>query len=234
MKFTPIASGSSGNCYHLTSGSGSTLLIEAGISFKKIQRALNFKTSDIEGCLISHSHKDHCLAEAVKDLLRSGIDCYMLESTRKDLGIEHHRIHIIEPKVQFRIGDFLILPFDTVHDVENIGFLIQDKHRKRLLYVTDTPYVKYRFNGINILAVECNYSDELLEENILKGIVPEAMRERLRRSHFSLKNCKEFLKSNDLKTVDEIWLIHLSNNNSDAEQFKTEIERHTRKPVYIA
>lgn len=45
---------------------------------------------------------------------------------------------------------------------------------------------------------------------------------------------KDFLKANDLRHVQEIWLLHLSDGNSDADRFKREIQELTGKPVYIA
>jgi phosphoribosyl 1,2-cyclic phosphodiesterase len=53
-------------------------------------------------------------------------------------------------------------------------------------------------------------------------------------SHFSLENVKEFLKANDLSRVRQIWLLHLSDGNSDAELFKQEIEKLTGKLIFVA
>ena len=103
-----------------------------------------------------------------------------------------------------------------------------------MLFATDTYFIRYRFNGLNIIAVECNYSEEILKQNIIDGIVPVAMKKRLMQSHFSFENYKEFLKANDLSNVKEIWLLHMSSRNSDAERFKKEIRELTGKPVYIA
>ena len=50
----------------------------------------------------------------------------------------------------------------------------------------------------------------------------------------ALENVKDILKANDLSKVNEIYLIHLSDGNSNAEQFKREIQELTGKPVYIA
>jgi phosphoribosyl 1,2-cyclic phosphodiesterase len=55
IQIKPLASGSAGNCYYITDGR-SPLLIEAGIPIKKIKQGLNYKLSEIEGCLISHEH----------------------------------------------------------------------------------------------------------------------------------------------------------------------------------
>ena len=66
--------------------------------------------------------------------------------------------------------------------------------------------------------VECNYAADILQANVDAGKVPESMRNRLLRSHFSLDNVKKFLLANDLSKVREIWLIHLSDGNSDARK----------------
>lgn len=172
---------------------------------------------------------------AVNDVLNIGIDCYMSKGTADALEVDHHRVKHVQAKKEIKIGSWKILPFDVEHDVsEPLGYLIQNKEGERLLFATDTYYIKYRFKGVNIVAVECNYSTEILEENILSGKVPVVLRSRLKKSHFSLENYLEFLKSNDLSDVKEIWVLHMSSNNADERIFKEEIQKVTGKPVYIA
>jgi phosphoribosyl 1,2-cyclic phosphodiesterase len=230
MIFTPYASGSSGNLYTL-SGGKTTVMIEAGVPFTKIKKALNFQLHDIDAVLISHSHMDH--AKSVKDVVNCGIDCYMLQETANKLGLQHHRVKLIEPLKQFRVGDLKILPFEIQHDVPGVGFLIQDPTGDKALYATDTYYIRYRFVGLNIIAIECNYASDILYDNIEKGLVQEGLKNRLLQSHFSLDNVKKFLQANDLSKVQEIWLLHLSDGNSDAERFKREIQELTGKMVFI-
>ncbi len=228
-----LASSSKGNCYRVTDGS-SSILLECGIPWKEIQRGLNFKTSELVGCLMSHSHKDHCKAAA--DVVKAGIDCYMSKPTAEVLGVSGHRIKLIEPLRQFLIGcSWAILPFDTQHDCEgSLGFLLANKSGDKLLFITDSYYCKYKFNGITHLMIECNHSYDILDRNAASGALPLAMKDRLIQSHFSLENVKEFLKANDLSKMQEIWLIHLSDGNSDAVRFRREIKELTGKPVYVA
>lgn len=227
-----LASGSKGNCYHVTDGS-TPLLIECGISFKDIRKKLNFNTSGIAGCLVTHEHKDH--SKGLSELLKAGIECYMSPGTAKAIGIKHHRIKKVQPKKQFKLGTWTVLPFDVQHDTsEPVGYLLMNEQREKLLFATDTYYIRYRFPGLTHIMIECNYSLPILIENIEAGRVPRAMKTRLLRSHFSLENVKEFLKANDLSKVQEIWLIHLSDNNSDERLFKREIQELTGKMVYVA
>ncbi|ANW97701.1 MBL fold metallo-hydrolase [Thermoclostridium stercorarium subsp. thermolacticum DSM 2910] len=227
-----LASGSKGNCYRVTDGS-TPLLLECGIPYKEIQKTLNFRVSEIAGCLVSHEHQDH--AKAIKDIMKAGIDCYMSRGTAEALGISGHRLNIIKAKQQFRIGTWAILPFETQHDaVEPVGFLLANSAGEKLLYATDTYYIRYRFKGLTHVMVECNYSLDILRANVEAGVIEPVLKNRILKSHFSLENVKEFLKANDLGKVQEIWLLHLSDNNSDSERFKREVMELTGKPVYIA
>lgn len=235
IEINPLASGSSGNCYHITDGR-TPLLLECGIGINNILRNLKFGVSSLAGCLVSHGHKDH--AKAVKDLMKFGIDIYLSQGTADEisgLGPWRHRINIIKAKQQFKIGTWTILPFETQHDAaEPLGFLLANQYGEKLLYATDTFYIRYRFQGLTHIAVECNYSLDILRANVEAGLVEPALKNRIIQSHFSLENVKEFLKANDLSRIHEIWLLHLSNDNSDAERFKREIQELTGKMVFIA
>jgi phosphoribosyl 1,2-cyclic phosphodiesterase len=224
-----LSSGSHGNCYRVSDGEIS-LLLDCGIPWKKIQQGLNFRT-DIEAVLLSHSHKDH--SKAVKDIAKASIDIYMLETTREQITATGHRIHIIEPLKQFTIGTWTILPFDTVHDVDSVGYLLVNQSGEKLLFATDTCYLKYKFVGLTHLLIECNFADDILKANVDAGVVAPELKNRIIQTHFSLANVKECLKVNDLSNVEGIWLIHLSDQNSNSNLFKTEIQKLTGKPTYI-
>jgi phosphoribosyl 1,2-cyclic phosphodiesterase len=232
IEIKTLASGSKGNCYHITDGS-TALLIEAGISFKEIRRKLDFQTSNIAGCLVSHEHQDHC--KAVSDVMRAGIDVYMSTGTASEINATGHRVQLVKSKQSFRLGTWTVLPFDVQHDVsEPLGFLLANQAGDKLLFASDTYYIKYKFKGLTHLLLECNYSLDILNENISSGRIHKAMKKRLLRSHFSLENVKEFLRANDLSRVQEIHLLHLSDSNSDETRFKKEIQELTGKLVYVS
>lgn len=231
MDIQVLASSSKGNCYRVSNGS-TPLLLECGIRFKEIQQKLNFRLSEIAGCLVSHEHQDHC--KAVQDIMKAGIDCYMSQGTAEALRVSGHRVHIVKAKQQFRFGTWTILPFDTVHDAaEPLGFLLASG-KEKLLFATDTAYIRYRFKRLTHIMIEANYQAEILQNSVEEGLVPVAVRKRIRRSHFDLNHLKEFFKANDLSELREVWLLHLSENNSDEGQFKREIQEIVGKPVYVA
>lgn len=175
---------------------------------------------------------DH--SKAVKEIMRAGIDCYISAGTAEALGISGHRLNIIKAKQQFRIGTWTILPFETQHDAaEPLGFLLANQDGERLLYATDTYFIRYRFRGLTHIAVECNYSLDILRANVEAGLVEPALKNRILKSHFSLENVKKFLQANDLSKVQEIWLLHMSDRNSDAERFKRAVQELTGTEVYV-
>lgn len=228
MKLKILGSGSSGNCYLLQSEK-ETLILECGLPYKTILKELNFKLDTVVGCLISHEHKDH--SKSASDLIKNGIDVYSSKGTFEAIGVMGYRTKAIESEKAIKIGSFIVLPFATEHDaVEPLGFLIQHLEMGQLLFITDSYYCRYKFSDIDHVMIECNYSLEILKEKQL----PQTLKSRIIKSHFELDNVKNFLKATDLKQTKEIVLIHLSDGNSNAEQFKREIERLTGKPTYIA
>lgn len=244
MKLKVLASGSSGNCYFLE-GKEETLILECGINYKEILKGLNFNLKPVVAALISHEHKDH--SKALRDMLKAGIDVYTSKGTVRALlkdwqSIEtHHRLNFIKSEKQIKIGNFTIMPFETQHYnsdntpcAEPLGFLIQHPEMGKMLFATDTYYIQYNFPKLNHILVECNYDGDIMTNNIDNGTLNVGLALRLAKSHMSLDNCKALLNATNLTAVNNIVLIHLSSLNSDSELFKTDVEKLTGKPTYIA
>lgn len=237
MNIEILASGSRGNCYLLKTPD-ITLLIECGISYKEIQRKLNYKVSDIDACLISHSHKDH--ARSVKDLLKAGIDCYMSLGTAQELGVlKHHRTKIFNHNGNFIYVDEIIKnthlkPILSIHDTkEPINFIITDSYGQRLLFMTDTAYSPYKVNDVTHLMIECNYIKSIIDKNVKDKILDMNLRNRIVNNHMSLETALGFLKANDLRKLKKIYVLHLSDSNCDEVVIKKEIAKATGESVVI-
>ena len=235
-----FGSSSAGNAHLISKvsqseeGSSAPLLLDCGLSLNKLKPLLwgaGCRLSHLAGCLVTHCHGDH--AKAAADLMAAGVDVYMSLGTAKALGLTGHRLKAIEAGKQFQVGPWYVMPFEAVHDVdEPLNFLIMGGLEK-LLYMTDTAYCPYRFIGLNLLMIECNYAADIMQANVDRGALPEAMKRRIMKTHMGLDAVKGFLKANDLSQVREIVLIHLSDGNSDAERFKREVEELTGKPTYV-
>lgn len=228
-----LGSSSSGNCYILRSLlSDEVLIIEAGIPMIEVKKALKFKISNIMGCVVSHEHKDH--AKYIREFLKCGIKVLALPDVFAHHGITSPFCKEIEPMHGYKVGGFKILPLSVVHDVPCVGFIIEHEEMGNLVFITDTMMLEYKLPKLNHIMLEANYADKILQYNIDNGIVPASMRDRLLHSHMELQTTKEILRANDLSSVNEVILLHLSGNNSDAEQFQREVQETAGKPVYIA
>ena len=231
IEIKALASSSSGNCYHVTDGM-TPLLIEVGVSFREIQRGINFTVTGLAGALITHEHGDH--SKAARDIMFAGVDAYASWGTFNALHLGGHRSNIVQSLQQFTVGSWTILPFESIHDAaEPLNFLLASGDEK-LVYLTDTAYCPYRFKGLTHIMIECNYALDILNRNVESGAVPAAMKRRIMKSHMSIDTAKGFLRANDLSRLRDVWLIHLSDGNSDAEKFKREVMEVTGKPVKIA
>lgn len=232
IKFINHFSSSAGNLYQVKSEFGQ-LLIDPGIPIAKIKKALDFKLNSISACLVSHEHKDHC--KAIPDIALSGIPCYMLIETAQALKFSGHRLNVIEPLRQFEIDKFKVMPVPINHEdiktgerVPGVGFLISDGVDKLFFYI-DSFYCKYKPVGMTIIALGVNYSKKTMAPDL-----NSARKKRLYRSHMSLETALKFFRANDLSRVREIHLLHLSRENSNPDYFKSEVQKATGKPVYIA
>lgn len=241
-----LASGSDGNCYRVSDGN-SAILLDAGIPIKRIREGCNFDLASVEGAFITHSHGDHC--KAVKDLVRFGCYCYMTEKERA-VYIEHSmngcesyeswlktlaRDDKGEGYQTVKVGSFLVLPFSVQHDTpEPVGFLIYSEvAQEKLLYFTDTYYLKRRFGAFDYLIGEVNYDDDSLWEHINGKQTGNARAKRLFTSHMSLDTFLEFLRANDLSKLKKIWICHMSNDHGNEAKIKEAVQRETGAEVEV-
>lgn len=173
---------------------------------------------------------DH--SKAMKDLAKAQIPLYASQGTFNDMKVNGNAM--IEGKV-YKIGEFRVLGFKIMHETsEPFGFLINHPDTGNILFATDTYFLPNRFANLSHILIEANYSDEIIEENLRKGIINGYLRDRTLESHMSLKTTIETLQANDLGKVVTIVLLHLSDRNSNAKQFQNEVWLATGKPTFVA
>lgn len=234
MKLKIINSNSDGNAYILESAK-EALLIECGVKFEEIKKAIGYNISKVVGCLITHEHRDHC--GGLIGAFMAGIKVYATRGTHKAISIDawNYNKRIVEEGKQFDVGGFKVVAFNVKHDAaQPIGFLIHHAECGTVLFLTDTVYSPYRFKGLNNVIIEANYCEHLLEKRFSDGKIEKFLRDRVIESHLSIQNCLELLDANDLSAVNNIVLIHLSDNHSDADNFQKQVQEFTGKQVHVA
>lgn len=243
MKLTVIGSRSDGNAYVLQNA-GEALLLEAGLPFKKTLEALDYRIDKVVGCLVSHEHQDH--ANHVAEYLDNGIRVLASQGTTKGMierWIPEKLMHAPEVLpynedgtfAQFALGGFTVVPFDTIHSTEEpTGFYIHHAEIGTMMFATDTCYLPRPFAGLNNLMIEANYDSEILEERYLAGKITERRFNHTLQGHMCIDTTIEALRANDLSRVNNIILLHLSEDNADPKRFQAMVQQATGKTVYIA
>lgn len=219
MRFDALASSSSGNAY-IVSDRETRILLECGVSRQKLQKLSGFSLSEFRACLVSHEHKDH--AKSVGELISRGMEVYMSAGTAE--ALEAEGVELIENMEQFNVGSLDIVPFTTFHDAkEPLGFLIKSRVDGDVLaFATDTVNLRYRFPGLNILAIEANYDKAILERC---EKMPEKVRYRITNSHMEIDTLCDYLRGLDLSKCREIHLLHLSGATSHEGHFINKVKR---------
>lgn len=237
LQFVPIASSSAGCAYLVRhpAGSGNHLLVDCGGSMLEISKACGFETSRLAGCLVSHGHGDHVKNAAA--LMKVGVGVHASKETIEMAGLAgNHFARVLQPFEKAYIGPWLVMPFPVEHDCPGtFGFVLDDGEGGRLVYLTDTAFTKYKIPpGTTHIAVEANWGEEQIRENRREEVIGSDRFKRTVSTHMSIERVVTMLKANDLGDVREIWLLHLSDANSDEEAFKEAVQKATGKLVYVA
>ena len=174
LNFCSLYSSSSGNCLFVQS-KNTSILIDAGVSVRKIETALdkiNINPENISGILVTHEHSDH--VQSIGNFSsKYNIPVYVNEETwnalpelQKEKISDDNHVHISIDE-QFSIGDLEILPFAIPHDAINpCGFNIFHEGKKisiatDLGHMTDCVFKSLEHSTFILL--ESNYEPEVLK-----------------------------------------------------------------------
>lgn len=233
MRFQSLASSSTGNAY-IVDDSCTSILIECGLTHKKLQQLCGFKLTALDGCLVSHEHKDH--SQCAEKIIASGIPVYLSQGTAAALELSEAVLDMateMESGKQFTIGSIDILPFTTYHDArEPLGFVMQSKVDGDIFaFATDTVNLPYNFPGVNLLAVEANFQQDILDRC---ERMPEKTRHRISNTHMEIDKLCDCLRRMDLSWCREIYLLHLSGATSHEGQFINKVARAVPRYVRVS
>lgn len=222
MKFSPLFSGSSGNCSVISAG-GADLLVDAGMPGSSISGALGdvgVDPSKLRGIVVTHEHSDHIKGIGVMSR-RYDIPVYANEATWEAMSpfigaIPSRNVRTFVTGQNFYIGDIDVTPFLLSHDAaEPVGYSFF--HRGvRLVYMTDTGRVTNALfeqaKGADLLFLESNHDIGMLKS----GPYPYPLKKRILsdKGHLSNDAAGELLLKLYPTGVRRTVLAHLSKENN--------------------
>ena len=224
LELCSIASGSSGNC--ICVGSDHThLLIDAGVSGKRIENGLNeigLKTGEMQGILVTHEHIDHIAGLGVL-ARRYGIPIFATEKTiaaisnTKSVGkIDEDLFQVIRPGKRFSIGELYIDPISISHDAADPVAYKVVKDDKKVAVVTDLGNYNQalvdQLQGLDALLLEANHDIKMLQ----LGSYPYPLKQRIMgdRGHLSNERSGQLLCELLHDNFGTVLLGHLSKENN--------------------
>lgn len=225
LKCCSLYSGSTGNSFFVQT-EDTKILIDAGVSCKKIEQALgsiDVSPKDIDAVLITHEHIDHTKSIAMLSK-KYGTPIYANSETWNALlktndKLSNADIHIFDNNSNFQLNDLKIHPFSTPHDASNpCGFNIF-KDKKKISIATDLGHISddiiKNLENSSLLMLESNY-----DSNVLKySSYPYSLKQRIAGPKGHLENCITGQTIAHLinSGLENALLIHLSKENNFPE-----------------
>ncbi len=227
MELCSIASGSSGNCICVGTDA-SHLLVDAGISGKRIETGLNsvgLKTSEMKAILVTHEHIDHIAGLGVL-ARRYGLPVYGTQGTLdaicgvRSVGkIDPSLLHPVVPGQEFAVGDMMVHPVSISHDAADPVAYIMKTDSKKIGVITDLgtydDSLVQTLQDMDILLLEANHDVRMLQT----GSYPYPLKQRILgdRGHLSNVLSGQLLGRLLHDRFRAVVLGHLSKENNFAE-----------------
>ena len=150
----------------------------------------------------------------------------------KAMGIPIFAPYLGNSCKSMNMGEFTVKPFDLTtidgswthtnadgSECPCYGFLIIHKEMGRLLYITDTELIKWRFKDINHILLGVNYDKELVDsENQSKN-------NHIFRGHLEIGTACDFVSANNSDTLQNVIMCHLSSENADKDLFVDKMKK---------
>lgn len=212
MKYYQLCSGSKGNCTIIETG-GTRIIIDCGAPTKNYLKdafhLVGINPADADALLITHNHTDHIRY----------LKMFYGIKTFSPFPLEDREVIPVIPHQLFKIGNLQVFPIVLSHDAPiTIGYIFFDGTEK-LVYITDTGYLKkeyYRFiQNADIYIIECNHDIETL----MATNRPYMLKRRILsdEGHLNNEDCADILKCCIGEKTKDIVLAHISEEANTPE-----------------
>jgi phosphoribosyl 1,2-cyclic phosphodiesterase len=219
MRFTSLASGSSGNCLVVESGA-TRVMMDCGLSTAETKSRLESRglsPSDVTGVVVTHEHDDH-LGGVARFAKRYAIPVYLTRGTGQWLPPDFPAVlvHYIDSHTPFEIDGLAVEPFPVPHDArEPVQYAFSDGD-VRLGVVTDlgtiTQHIVEKLSGCSALVIECNHDLDMLME----GPYPVGLKQRVagRFGHLCNADAGHLVAALERSSLRHLIAAHLSQQNN--------------------
>ncbi|MCM3758027.1 MBL fold metallo-hydrolase [Sporosarcina aquimarina] len=233
MRFSILASGSTGNSIYIENDSGA-YLVDAGLTAKRIEAQLakiGRSMKDVNAIFVTHEHSDHIKGVGVL-ARKHGVPIYANQKTWQamdglvgDISLEQRFQFDMETVHSF--GSISIESFAVSHDSVDPMFYVFHEDDRKLAIITDTGYVSDRMKGIiksaDSFVFESNHDVGMLQ----MGRYPWSVKRRILSDVGHVSNEDAAIAMNDVieQKETQIYLSHLSRDNNMKDLARMSVEQ---------
>lgn len=249
MILTALGSSSAGNCFVMKFDMGEgrepvSLMVECGMTYQTIvKRATPYGVNlgALDGCLITHCHKDH--SAAALDLQKRGVQIYATEGTLDAIGLKGTGWPMPYGKPVQIVPGMKAVAFHVNHDApQPAGFIIKTK-AETVIFAIDANAWEDDLSNFepDYLFIEANYDPTLMAQEqfslqkraTLNDMQRYRLNERIKASHMSIDKCLTQIGKIKKKNLKAIFLTHLSDRMSAPTLWKERAVAISGVPTYV-
>ncbi|MBZ5199620.1 MBL fold metallo-hydrolase [Planomicrobium chinense] len=233
MRFSVLASGSSGNAIYIENDQHS-FLVDAGLSGRKMEElfaAIGKKMNNLDGILVTHEHSDHIKGLGIV-ARKHKVPIYANAKTWQAMdGLVgaipmEQRFHFDMDTVK-TFGSLDIESFAVSHDAADPMFYVFHENGRKLALITDTGYVSDRMKGViqaaDAFVFESNHDVGMLQ----MGRYPWSVKRRILSDvgHVSNEDAAVAMSEVMAEKPTRIYLSHLSKDNNMKDLARMSVEQ---------
>ncbi|MDR3314415.1 MAG: MBL fold metallo-hydrolase [Oscillospiraceae bacterium] len=221
-RFCPLFSSSSGNCTYVGGADGG-ILVDAGVSAKRIREALDgigVAPGRIGAVFVTHEHIDHISGLRVF-CERTGVPVFATPGTLQALesaNVLTGKFGVsVLPEGGVEVNGLWVRGFKTSHDAaQSCGYRIETPGGATVAIATDTgcltPETQAALRGCDLVMLESNHEVTMLQN----GPYPYQLKRRILSDtgHLSNTVCAAFLRELLRSGTGRFYLAHLSKENN--------------------
>ncbi|WP_432353669.1 MBL fold metallo-hydrolase [Sporosarcina sp. A2] len=233
MRFSILASGSTGNSVYIENDLGA-YLVDAGLTAKRIEAQLakiGRSMKNVKAIFVTHEHSDHIKGVGVL-ARKHGVPIYANQKTWQAMDGLVGAI-ALEQQFQFDMetvhsfGSISIESFAVSHDSVDPMFYVFHENDRKLAIITDTGYVSDRMKGIiksaDSFVFESNHDVGMLQ----MGRYPWSIKRRILSDVGHVSNEDAAIAMSDVieQKETQIYLSHLSRDNNMKDLARMSVEQ---------